>query len=176
MCEWLKLSSSRVSSTITFHSSFITCDVTYPGLTAVANISQVGHLHMFSSFFPDHKSHLHVAFWSLALRASPEEHRWVDFPRVFWSHVIILEAQTAPWVAFFDFTEEDSCPVAAQQTATARECVNWNSCPVLFGQLKSGCCSIDVLSEILFSFSVFVIIRGIWVIWVVLVKIKCVRD
>ena len=168
MCEWLKLSSSRVSSTITFHSSFITCDVTYPGLTAVANISQVGHLHMFSSFFPDHKSHLHVAFWSLAFRASPEEYCWVDFPRVFWSHVIIFEAQTAPWVAFFDFAEEDSCPVATQQSATAGECVDRNSCPVLFGQLKSCCSTIDLLSEILVSFSVFIIIRRIWIVRVIL--------
>jgi len=73
--------------------------------------------------------------------------------------VIILEAQTAPWVAFFNFAEEDSRPVATQQSAAAWKCVDWNSRPVLFRQLKSCGCSIDVLTKILFLFSVSIIIR-----------------
>ena len=109
-----QFSSSGIRPTNTFHSFLVICDVTSAWLTVVANISHVSHVDVFSFFFPDDKSHLYVAFWSLAFRSSSEEHRWVDFTRVFWSHVIILEAQTAPWVAFFNFAEEDSSPVSTQ--------------------------------------------------------------
>ena len=149
-------------------SFLVVYDVTSAWLTVVTNITHIRHIHVFSFFFPNDKSHFHVTLWSFAFRSSSEEHRWVDFPRVFWSHVIILEAQTAPWVAFFYFAEEDSSPVPTQQSAAARKCVDWNSLPVLFRQLKSCGCSIDVLSKILFGFSVF--IASIWWIRIVLQK------
>ena len=136
----------------------------------MANISYIRHIHVFSFFLPDDKSHFNIAFWSLAFRSSSEEHCWVDFPRVFWSHVIILEAQTAPWVAFFNFTEEDSSPVPTQKSATAGECVDWNSLPILFRQLKSCCSSIDVLSKILFVSAIFV--TCIWWIRIILQEMK----
>ena len=147
-------------------SFLVVYDVTSAWLTVVAHITHIRHIHVFSFFFPDDKSHFHVTLWSLAFRSSSEEHRWVDFARVFWSHVIILEAQTAPWVAFFNFAEKDSSPVPTQQSASTWKCVDWNSLPVFFRQLKSCGCSIDVLSKILFGFSVF--ITCIWWIRIVL--------
>ena len=73
--------------------------------------------------------------------------------------MIIFEAQTAPWVAFFDFAEKDSGPVPTQQSATAWERVDRNSFPIIFRQLESCCGPIDVQAKIFLWFSVFVVVR-----------------
>ena len=136
--------------------------VTSARICAVTHVTHIRHIHVFSHLFADNKSHFNVAFWALALRTSSEEHRWMNFAGIFWSHVIVLEAQTAPWVTFFYFLKKDSSPVATQQPAAARESVDGNSFPVFFRQLKPGCRPIEAHPEVLFTFSIFVIIRWIW--------------
>ena len=49
--------------------------VTSAWLTVMTNVTHIRHIDVFSFFFPDDKSHLYVAFWSLAFRSSSEEHR-----------------------------------------------------------------------------------------------------
>ena len=135
--------------------------VTSARICAVTHVTHISHIHVFSHLFADNKSHFNVAFWTLALRTSSEKHRWMDFAGIFWSHVIVLEAQTAPWVTFFYFLKKDSSPVATKQPATAWESVDGNSLPVFFRQLKPGCRPIEAHPEVLFMFSIFVIIRWI---------------
>jgi len=47
--------------------------------------------------------------------------------------MIVLKAQTAPWVAFFELAEKDLSPVPAQQSASAWKCIDVYSLPILFG-------------------------------------------
>ena len=161
-CRWII--SRRVSATNSFISPLVTRDITSAWFTAVAHIAHVRHINIFPSLFLDHKSHFNIAFWALTFRASSEEYRWMDFAGVFWSHVIVFEAQTAPWIAFFNFAEKNPGPVPTQQSATAWESVDGNSFPVFFRQLESCCCSIGVHSKIFFSISVFVFVWWIRVI------------
>ena len=53
----------------------VVSDVTSSWLTAVTHVSHVCNINVFSFLFPDHKPNLDVTFWSLAFRASSEEHR-----------------------------------------------------------------------------------------------------
>ena len=114
----------------------------------MANVAIIRHFNVFSFFLPDDKSRFHVAFWTLAFSTSPEEHCRVDLARVFRPDVIVLEAQTAPWVALFNLADEDSSPVSAQQATAARKGVDWNSFPVLFRKLELRCSSIDVFAKV----------------------------
>ena len=161
--EWSIASfSRRVRAANTFDSSLVGHGVTPSWFTAVAHVSNIRHIYVFASLFLNNEPHFNVAFWPLTFRSSSEEHRWMHFAGIFWPHVIVLKAQTAPWVAFFYFTEKDSSPVATQQPAAARESVDGNSFPVFFRQLKPGCRPIEAHPEVLFTFSIFVIIRWIW--------------
>ena len=139
------------------------CDVTSIWLAAVAHVTHISHIHVFSFLFLDDKSHFHVAFRSLAFCSSSEEHRWVDLAWIFWSDVIIFKAQTAPWVAFFNFFEKDFCPVATQQSATAWESIYRHPFPVFSAQLEPCCSSIDIHTKVFFLSSVFVLVGWIWI-------------
>ena len=69
-----------------------TSNATSAKLAAVTHVANIRHIDILSFLFMDDESHFHIALWSLAFCASSEENRWVDFARVFWSHVIIFEA------------------------------------------------------------------------------------
>ena len=129
-------------------------------LAAVTHVSHIHHIHIFSFLFLDNKSHFHIALWSLAFCGPSEKDRWVDLARVFWSHVIIFEAQTAPWVALFNSVDENFSPVPWKQPPTAWKSTYWNSVPVFFSQLKRCSFSIHVHVEVFFFFS-FIIVRWI---------------
>lgn len=162
LVEWSIASfSRRVRAANTFDSSLVGHSVTPSWFTAVAHVSYIGHIYVFASLFLNNEPHFNVAFWPLAFRSSSEEHRWMHLAGIFWPHVIVLKAQTAPWVAFFYFAEKDSSPVTTQQSAAARESVDGYSVPVLFTQLESCCCTVNVHSEVLFLLFFAIVVRGI---------------
>lgn len=80
----------------------------------MADVTDVGHIHTPPVILLNHESQFNAALWILALSPSPEKHGRVHLTRVFGSHVIILETQTAPWVAFLHFVKENAGPVSAQ--------------------------------------------------------------
>ena len=60
--------------TANLFSSLSTCGVTSARLAVVIHVAHIRHVDVFSFLFPDDKSHFNVAFWTLAFRASSEEH------------------------------------------------------------------------------------------------------
>ena len=107
-------------------------------LNFVANISDVLDIHVFSFLFLNDKCNFQSTFRTLAFTIPSEKRCRVLLTRISRSHVVVLEAQIAPWVTILHFDGEDFGPVPSQQSPTAWERTEGNSIPVLLSELESG--------------------------------------
>ena len=116
----------------------------------VADITRIGDFNVLSFDLFDEKSQFYVTLRELTFARSSEERCWLRLAWVYRPHMIVLEAQTAPRVAQFQFIAEDPCPVSTKQTSSTWKISDSDLLPVWFRKCESCLCIVFDRPKILF--------------------------
>ena len=123
----------------------------------MANIAGIRDNHVLSFFLLDDKTKFHLTLRAFAFSGPSKERCRVHLAGIFRPHVVVFEAQTAPWVTLLNFGTKDSGPIPTQQSSPAGKGFDGYLIPVFFPQLKSCFCLGDGPQKIVFFFFSFVL-------------------